>query len=70
MNKFEKLFDVGMSSKQITMLYFRLCDDVRHDDSLKKELDEAHMKAWEKATEREHEAFYKAMEKGRILCTN
>lgn len=70
MNKYDKVFEPQMSSKQVTTLYFRLCDEVKGDEEARRELYEAHMRAWETATKREREKFDKALEEGYILCAN
>lgn len=68
MNKYDKAFASDMSSKQVTTLYFRLIDEVRYDERAKKALYEAHIKAWERATKKEHERFDQALKEGYILC--
>jgi tRNA(Leu) C34 or U34 (ribose-2'-O)-methylase TrmL len=64
MNKYDNAFASDMSSKQVTALYFRLIDEVRYDEKAKKELDDAHMKAWDRATKKEHERFDQALKEG------
>ena len=68
MSKYDKLFTPEMSTKQITNLYFRLVDEVMNDENAQKELYEAHLKAWRKATKKEKEEYAKALKDGFILC--
>ncbi|MDO5131437.1 MAG: hypothetical protein Q4D81_00460 [Eubacteriales bacterium] len=68
MNKYDKAFASDMSSKQVTALYFKLIDGVRYDETAKKELDDAHMRAWRRATKKENERFDQALKEGCILC--
>lgn len=70
MNKYDNFFTPDMSSKQVTLLYFQLCDEVANDENEKNRLYDAHMRAWENATKREADEFNKAFDAGYILCTN
>lgn len=70
MNEFDQFFNSNMSSKQITMLFLRLSDTVKGDNQKYKKLNEAHMRAWRTATQRENEDFDKALKEGYLMCAN
>lgn len=70
MNEFDSYFSANMSSKQITMLFFKMSDTVKGDEQKYKRLNEAHMRAWRAANQRESEDFDKALKEGYFLCAN
>ena len=69
MNKYNQVFAPVMSSKQVTMLYFKLYDEAKKNGTLK-ELESAHKNAWEAATKRENLEWDKAREEGYMLCAD
>ena len=70
MNKYDKLFKQNMSTKQVTMLFFMLDDEIAGNEDERRMLDEAHMRAWRRANKRETNEAYDALENGYALCAN
>lgn len=68
MNKYSKLFKDNMTSKQIGLKYFRICDSFDGKD--REMLDSAYKEAYIKAEDRELEYAYANSGDGYAYCAN
>ena len=69
MNNYDDLFKPNFTTKQVTMLYCRLIDDVRGNDEEMKKLDEATSRAYSRALDKAFKESEEAMKNGyAILC--
>lgn len=64
MNKYDKLFKAAKTTRQVTMLYFRLYDRTKDDSKELKKLELAHERAYDKAYKAESNRANEVMRRG------
>ena len=68
MNQYSSLFKKGMSSKQMGLKYFKICDSFKGDE--RKLLDEAFKEAFLQAQHKETEYAFAKSGDGYAYCAN